>query len=406
MSLISRFNNRENWQKKVIVLWIGTFLTGIGMSSVLPFLPLFIQTLGNFSKAELNIYTSLAFASTFLVSAIVSPIWGRLADRYGRKPMLVRASLGMAIIMFLMSFVNAAWQVVALRFILGGFNGYIANANALIANQTPPKQMGHALGIIATGFTSGSLIGPLFGGAVASLFGYRISFVITALFLGLVALLTIFMIDEDKPTQNNTIATENFATVWKQIDNTKVLVGIFITSMFIQTVLNSINPIMSLFVKELTNNSAKTALIAGFVAAAPGITTIIFAPRFGDFGERIGTERLAMLGFLIGVIAIIPSAFVSNVWMLFGLRLLAGVSNAAMNPVIQTLLAKKTPKKFINRIFSYNQSFQAMGNFFGPLLGGLVASQLGYRAVFIASGILLLINLIYFRIFTKRVVSK
>lgn len=402
MSLKTRYNNQEGWQKKVIVLWIGTFLTGIGMSSVLPFLPLYIQSLGSYSKAEINMYTSLAFSATFLVSAIVSPIWGRLADRHGRKPMLIRASLGMAIVMFLMAFVTNAWQIVALRFILGGFNGYVANANALVANQTPPKQMGRALGIIATGFTSGSLIGPLFGGVIASIFDYRISFIITAIFLSLVVFLTIFMIDEKKPEQNQKIATENFTTVWSHIDNGKLLVGIFITSMLIQTTLNSINPIMSLFVKELTNNSGKTAILAGLVAAAPGITTILFAPRFGNLGEKIGTERLAMLGFLMGAIAIIPSAFVSNVWMLFGFRLLAGIANAAMNPVIQTLLAKKTPKKLINRVFSFNQSFQALGNFFGPLLGGFVASQLGYRAVFIVSGLLLLINLIYFNFFTKK----
>ena len=402
MSLKTRYNNQENWQKKVIVLWVGTFLTGIGMSSVLPFLPLYIQTLGSFSKAEVNLYTSLAFSATFLVSAVVSPIWGRLADRYGRKPMLIRAASGMAVVMFLMAFVTDAWQIVALRFILGGFNGYIANANALVANQTPSKQVGRALGIIATGFTAGSLIGPLFGGVTASIFGYRTSFIITALFLSLVVLLTIFLVDEKKPEQNKEIATDNFSTVWSQIDNGKLLVGIFFTSMFIQTALNSINPIMSLFVKELTNNSAQTALLAGFVAAAPGITTILFAPRFGNIGEKIGTEKLAMIGFLIGAIAIIPSAFATNVWMLFGFRLLAGVANAAMNPVIQTLLAKKTQKKFINRVFSFNQSFQAMGNFFGPLLGGLVASQYGYRAVFIVSGILLIFNLFYFRFFTKK----
>ncbi|WP_143875420.1 MFS transporter, partial [Oenococcus oeni] len=143
------------------------------------------------------------------------------------------------------------------------------------------------------------------------------------------------------------------------------------------------------------------SMIAGLIAAAPGMTAIIFAPRFGRLGDRIGSEKLVIGGFLIGIVSMIPMAFVSNVWVLFVLRLFIGLTTAAMNPAIQAILAHETPQEFTSRIFSYNQSFLAMGNVFGPLLGSLVANIFDYRGVFIVSGIMIMINLISFFTFSK-----
>ena len=91
------FRPRQPWEKNLLVLWFGTFMAGIGFSLVMPFMPLYINTLGTFTHQQLNFWSGITFSSTFLVTTIVSPWWGRLADRKGRKLMLLRASLGMAI---------------------------------------------------------------------------------------------------------------------------------------------------------------------------------------------------------------------------------------------------------------------------------------------------------------------
>ena len=97
-----RLSGLPTWQRNLYVLWFGVFMTGIGFSEVMPFLSLYVDTLGHFTKNQLTFYSGAAFAITFLMTAIVSPFWGKLADSKGRKLMLLRASLGMAIVFLLM----------------------------------------------------------------------------------------------------------------------------------------------------------------------------------------------------------------------------------------------------------------------------------------------------------------
>ena len=187
----------NSWRRNLAVLWFGTFMAGIGFSEVMPFLSLYVDSLGHFTHNELSLYSGLAFAASYLVTAIASPLWGKLADRTGRKLMLVRASAGMAIVFILMGLVTNVWQLIGLRLLQGVFSGYISNANALIATQVPKRKSGQALGTLVTGNVSGALLGPLLGGTLASFFSYRVTFFITgALFVG-VFLVTTLMVHED-----------------------------------------------------------------------------------------------------------------------------------------------------------------------------------------------------------------
>lgn len=137
----SVFRKREPWEKNLVVLWFGTFMAGIGFSLVMPFMSLYIDTLGNYSTAQLNFWSGLTFSSTFLVTTLISPWWGRLADQKGRKLMLLRASLGMAVVISLMGLVTSVYQLVALRLLQGIFSGYISNATALVATGTPREKV-------------------------------------------------------------------------------------------------------------------------------------------------------------------------------------------------------------------------------------------------------------------------
>ncbi|MHA5195744.1 MFS transporter [Oenococcus oeni] len=400
--MFKKLNDLPNWQRNIYILWFGTFMIGVGSGEVLPFLSLFTETLGNFTKAEVNLYSGIAFSSTFLMTAIVSPIWGKLADRVGRKPMLIRAALGMAVVYTLTGFSTSVWVLIGLRFLMGFFNGYVSNANALVAKDTPKIYSGHALGIVVTGYTSGALIGPLLGGFLANIFGYRMPFFITGSIFFLLTFLTLIGVHEDKSTLVTEKPTGKQPSALKSAKYPMMVFGLFITSMIVNLVTNSINPILSQYVRQLLEpNESHLSMIAGLIAAAPGMTAIIFAPRFGRLGDRIGSEKLVIGGFLIGIVSMIPMAFVSNVWVLFVLRLFIGLTTAAMNPAIQAILAHETPQEFTSRIFSYNQSFLAMGNVFGPLLGSLVANIFDYHGVFIVSGIMIMINLISFFTFSK-----
>ncbi|GBG94215.1 major facilitator superfamily transporter [Ligilactobacillus salitolerans] len=384
------------WRQNLYVLWFGVFMTGMGMSEIMPFLSLFIAELGDFSKEQLSLYSGLIFAVTFLVMAIVSPLWGKLADQKGRKLMLLRASIGMCIVIFLMGFVTNIWELLLLRALQGAFGGYVSNSNALVAAQTPRQHSGHALSILVTGITAGNLLGPLLGGFLADAFSYRTSFHITGVIMFLVFLLTWVFVHEkqqEQPAQKQTVTkTLTFTDIRKN----KVILLLLTTTLLVQVVTMSINPILSLFVKQLLDPGQSVTMMAGLVASMPGISTVIAAPAFGKLGDRIGTHKLLIFGFVFAMVVFAATTFVTNVYLLMFLRLLTGVSDAALLPVIQTLLTKNTAPENTSLVFSYNQSFQSLGNMCGPLFGSAIAAIFNYRGIFAFCSLIMLINFVSF----------
>lgn len=383
---------KKIWHRNLIALWFGLFLTSMGFSGMMPFISLYIDTLGNYSTSQLNLYSGLAFSASFIVSAVVSPLWGSLADRYGRRIMLLRASLGMCICVFLMGLATDVWHLIALRFIQGIFSGYFPNSNALLAIQVPKNKSGKALGTLATGGVCGTLFGPFAGGILASIFSYRLTFFITAFFMFLVFLITLFFVKEafTPITKEKSLDAKQ---VIHHLQNPKLIFGMFFTTLIIQASNYSISPILSLYVREIMHNAPSVTILSGIVAAIPGVATLVAAPRFGDLGDRIGTEKIMIFGFILAIFLYIPMAFVTNIWQLLLLRFLLGVSNACMLPAVQAIIAKNTPAIVTGRIFSWNQSFQSFGNFAGPMIGSVVSSVFDYSGVFISTAILVLLNL-------------
>ncbi|MCO6542627.1 MAG: multidrug efflux MFS transporter [Lactobacillus sp.] len=389
------------WRRNMYILTFGNFIAGIGFSMVTPFLSLYINTLGQFNNQQISLWSGITFSVTFIVSAIISPFWGKLADRKGRKLMILRASLGMALVIGTMSLVTNIYQLVFLRALQGIFSGYIGNSNTLIATSAPHKHVGKALGTLTTGTVSGSLLGPLVGGVIAQIWGYRIPFLITGCLLLSAFFLCLFFVKENFTP----VAKEkqpSLREVMQKLSQPQVVIGMFVTTLIIQTANNSINPIISLYVKQLMHNSGQVALISGIVTAMPGIPSALLSSKFGDLGDRYGTKKVLIAGLILATLIYIPQAAVTHVWQLIILRFFVGISDAALLPQVQTLLAKDSPHEVSGRIFGYNQSFQYIGNCAGPLLGSTISSSFGYGAVFLSTACLEFINLIWVHHVTKK----
>lgn len=391
---------KESWQRNLVVLWFGTFMTGIGSSLIAPFISLYISTLGNYSKTELNIWSGLVFSSTFIVLAIVSPLWGRLADQKGRKLMLLRASLGMAVVISLMAFVTAAWQLLILRMLLGAFSGFISNSMALMASSAPKEKSGSVLSLLTTGSVAGTLIGPIVGGILVNFTGYRRVFSVTGIIMFLVFFLALFFVKEIfKPIEKKDMLSAS--EVWKVIAHPSVIWGMFFATLITQMTNQSINPVLSLYVQELMHGQGNITFMAGTVAAAPGIVTLIAAPFLGRLGDQVGQRKILGFGLIFSFIVFSVTATTTNIWFLIVMRLLVGISDAAILPSVQAILAKESPQAVTGRIFSYNQSAQSIGSFAGPLLGSAIAGFIDYRYVFVGSAILVVFNLINYFSHTK-----
>lgn len=391
---------KESWQRNLVVLWFGTFMTGIGSSLIAPFISLYISTLGNYSKTELNIWSGLVFSSTFIVLAIVSPLWGRLADQKGRKLMLLRASLGMGVVISLMAFVTAAWQLLILRMLLGAFSGFISNSMALMASSAPKEKSGSVLSLLTTGSVAGTLIGPIVGGILVNFTGYRRVFSVTGIIMFLVFFLALFFVKETfKPIEKKDMLSAS--EVWKVIAHPSVIWGMFFATLITQMTNQSINPVLSLYVQELMHGQGNITFMAGIVAAAPGIVTLIAAPFLGRLGDQVGQRKILGFGLIFSFIVFSVTATTTNIWFLIVMRLLVGISDAAILPSVQAILAKESPQAVTGRIFSYNQSAQSIGAFAGPLLGSAIAGFIDYRYVFVGSAILVVFNLINYFSHTK-----
>ncbi|QIK12748.1 multidrug efflux MFS transporter [Leclercia sp. 29361] len=384
----------ESWKVNLISVWFGCFFTGLAISQILPFLPLYVSQLGVSSHEALSMWSGLTFSVTFLVSAIVSPMWGSLADRKGRKLMLLRASLGMAIAILLQAFATNVWQLFLLRALMGLTSGYIPNAMALVASQVPRDRSGWAISTLSTAQISGVIGGPLMGGFLADHVGLRAVFLITAVLLVISFLVTLFLIKEGARPSVSKAERLSGKAVFASLPYPWLMISLFITTMVIQLCNGSVGPILALFIQSMAPESTNIAFLSGMIAAVPGVSALMSAPRLGKLGDRIGTGRILMATLIVAVVLFFAMSFVTTPFQLGVLRFLLGFADGAMLPAVQTLLIKYSSDRVTGRIFGYNQSFMYLGNVAGPLMGAAVSAMAGFRWVFAATAVVVLLNII------------
>lgn len=381
-----------DWQRNLEIAWIGTFFTGASFSIVMPFMALYIEELG--VKGDMvEWYTGLSVAISALASALVSPIWGRLADRYGRKPMMIRASMVMTFTMGGLALVPNVFWLLFLRTLNGLFAGYVPNATALIASQVPQNRSGYALGTLSTGLTAGVLIGPLLGGTLSEAFGMRGTFLLVGLILFICCLLTVFGLREDfQPIEKGEMMT--LSQVFAKIPSKSMLIGLFVTSMIIQISAQSIAPMLALYIRYLGQRD-NILFYSGLIVSAMGFSSLLSTPFLGKLGDRIGNHRLLLMGLFYSFLLYFLCGFAGSALQLGILRFAYGFGVGALMPSVNSLLTKMTPKEGISRIFSFNQSFSYIGQVLGPFVGSAVATGLGYRWVFLVTAMIVFGNFVW-----------
>ncbi|HEL2593749.1 TPA: multidrug efflux MFS transporter [Streptococcus suis] len=380
------------WKQNLKVAWLGNFLTGTSFTLVMPFISVFVEELG-VGPGQVEYYAGLAVSVNALAAALMAPIWGSLADRYGRKPMMVRAAFAMIFTMGGMAFVPNVFWLLALRVLNGVFTGYIPNATALIASQVPKDKTGYALGTLSTGAVAGNLIGPTLGGILAEMFGVHMVFLLVGLLYAIVVLLTVFYIREDfVPVKKG--EEMSVKEVFEQVKDRQMLVGLFVTSMIIIAAAQAVVPILTLYVRHL-GQTDNLLFVAGFIISLPGMASLVTSGYLGKIGDRIGNHRLLLIALTYSLLINVFCVFAENPFQLGLLRFMYGFGTGALLPSVNSLLTKLAPKEGISRIFSYNQLFNNLGSVVGPMMGSAVAAHMGYDWVFYLSSGLVLFNLIW-----------
>ena len=391
-----------SWKDNLRIAWFGCFLTGASISLVVPFMPIFVEQLG-IEGDQVAFYSGLAVSVSAISAAFVSPIWGILADKYGRKPMMIRAGLAMTITMGGLAFVPNVFWLLFLRFLNGVFTGFVPNATALIASQVPKDRSGYALGTLSTGVVAGTLTGPFVGGLIAEIFGIRNVFLLVGSFLFLAAFLTILFIKEDfQPvSKEKALPTRELFT---SVKYPFLLLNLFLTSFVIQFAAQSIGPILALYVRDL-GQKENLLFVSGLIVSSMGLSSMMSSGVMGRLGDKVGNHRLLIVAQAYSALIYLLCANASTPLELGIYRFLFGLGTGALVPGINALLSKMTPKAGISRVFAFNQVFFYLGGVIGPLAGSVVAEQFGYHSVFYATAACValscLFNLIQFRTLLK-----
>jgi len=380
-----------HWQRNLAVCMFGSFTTIIAMTLLLPFLPLYVEQLGVKDHAAIVQWSGAAYGATFLSAALVAPLWGRLADRYGRKPMLIRASLGMAVAMALIGIAGNVWQLVGLRLLAGLLGGYASGSMVLVATQTPKDRTGWALGTMSSAIMAGNLVGPLVGGALPPLIGIRNTFFAAGAIIFVAFLATAFLIREERkaPAARKQGSDSSEQTGWAAVPDKRPLVAMLFTGMLPMLANMSIEPIITVYVATLVEDPDRVTMMAGLVMSAAALGSILSASRLGRLADRVGHWNVIVGCLAVSALLLVPQAFVTSGWQLVVLRFLMGLSLGGLLPCIASVIRHNVPERVAGNMQGYSTSAQYTGQVAGPLLGGFVGGHIGMRAVFLGTCVLM-----------------
>ena len=336
-------------------------------------------------------WSGIVYGAAFLSAGLVAPLWGRLGDRYGRKPMLVRASLGMAICMSLMGFSTNIWQLAGLRLLTGLAGGYSSGSVILIAVQTPKARSAWALGTLSSGVMAGNLLGPLVGGVLPPLIGIRATFWGAGALIFAAFLATTFLIREAPRPKQADHETRPKAG-WRQLPNRQIAVAMLATGMLLMVANMSIEPIITVYVRTLVANPHRVTFISGLAMSAAALGSILSASRLGKLADTAGHSTVISVALGFAALLLIPQAFVTSGWQLVGLRFLMGLALGGLLPCIASVLRHNVPDHFVGYVLGYSISAQYAGQVAGPLLGGFIGGHFGMRWVFLGTSVLLLLG--------------
>ncbi|MGP4670202.1 MFS transporter [Agrobacterium pusense] len=381
-----------HWMRNLIVCLVGSFTTIVAMTLLLPFLPLYVEELGVSDKAAIVQWSGIAYGATFFAAAFVAPLWGRLGDIYGRKLMLIRASLGMTVAISLMGMAGNVWQLVALRLFTGLAGGYASGSMVLVAAQTPKQRSAWALGTLSAGIMAGNLVGPLIGGALPPVIGIRGTFLLAGGVIFLTFLGTAFLIKEEKSTVRK--KSEKASGSWASIPDKRPVIAMLSLGLLLMLANMSIEPIITVYVAQFVTDTDVT-MVSGVVMAAAALGSILSSSWLGKLADRIGYWRVIMVTLAVAALLLVPQAFVNSAWQLIGLRFLMGVALGGLLPCITAVIRHNVPDAATGRILGLSISSQYVGQVAGPVLGGFIGGYIGMRAVFLGTCILLATGAIF-----------
>ncbi len=384
------------WQRTLWAMVGIQFVMTMSFSMLTPIMPLFLPVLGVQSESAVSLWSGILAGITSLVAAFASPLWGRLADRHGRKLMLLRSSVAVGLFAGLMGAAGNVWQLFAFRALMGVFAGFSSTAIALVAGQAPEERLGFALGWLSTGQLVGSLVGPLLGGALADATGsYRIPFYCTSATILVSTGFVWFGVHERFVAAPQGRGRRAFVSSLIAVARSPGLLALFFVLLMAQFGVRTVQPVVTLYVKQMLGMRPDLATLSGIAFSITGLANVVAAPFLGNKSDMIGYRRVLLIALLGATVTTLPQAFTDSYWVFTSLRFAVGLFIGGILPTANALVGRLVPRAQRGTVYGITSSAMFLGNSLGPLSGGAVAAAFGLRWVFLVTGAVLLANLIW-----------
>ena len=376
----------ETWKRNLYVVWVAELLAIAGFSVAFPFLPYYIQELGVTEPGRVELWSGILVAVQGVTMTVFSPIWGSLADRYGRKIMIQRATFGGAAVLAAMAFVQSVEQLALLRAAQGVLTGTVAAAMTLVASGTPRDRTGYALGLLQMAVWLGSSLGPPLGGLIADLWGYRAVFIVTGVLL-FVAGVTVWRLVREEFTpvargEGAGIGGDFFAGV-RLVARTPSLVALFSVRISVRLGTSLVTPILPLFVQSLLASPERVASTTGLITGVAAGSSALSAVILGRASDRVGFRRMLLVCLAGTALSYVPHFFVTGTGQLLFLQAIQGFTLGGLLAVINAMLANQSPEGRQGAVYGLDASVTSAASAVGPMIGASVAAGLGLRVPFL-----------------------
>lgn len=380
----------QNWKRSFNAIWVAQVLAIAGFATSAPIIPLYFKSLGLHDPATLNFWTGLTQAVSSVTMAVMAPIWGSLADSYGRRPMVLRAMIGGAVLIGLMGLTTSPWQILILRTLQGAVTGTVAASTVLTASMVPAAEVGYRLGLLHMAVYLGNSLGPLFGGVVGDALGLKINFAATSVLLVVAAVIVAAFVEEEfEPKPRTGSILRNAVPDLSALRATPMLGSLLSVVFAVQFASAVVMPMLPLHVVEMTGSGVGAGSLSGAIIAAGSMSGAVAAAAIGRVSGRFGYGR-TLIFCLAGATAFyIPQGFASSPWQLFALRLGSGFFLGGTMPSVNALIASLADKDRQGATYGLSSTMSSAGAALGPAVGAALATLTGYRSVFFATSAIL-----------------
>jgi DHA1 family multidrug resistance protein-like MFS transporter len=373
------------WRRNLFAVTAASFMGYTGFTLVMPFLPLFISQLGVTDIGQVAVWTGVSLGVTPGLTALLSPLWGRLADRFGRKIMVERSLASFVVLMAAMAFVTRAWHVLALRAVQGLFAGYGSLSLTMAAESAPRERMPQSIGLVQTAQRLGPAVGPVIGGVLADVVGLRRAFLVTAFFYAIGLALVFVLYDEGAahaaPDTDRADAARGPVTFRHVLAfrNFLLLMAVIFAFQFVD---RSYGPILPLYIEGIGVSHTRVPLIAGTLFSIMACTGALGHHFCGKLLKRHPIRHVIAGGAAAAAVGSAALGATANLWIMSTASVVLGVGIGAAMTAAYTAAGSVIPAGAHGTGFGVLTSASLTGMAVSPVAAGLLGGT-SIRIVFL-----------------------